>query len=165
MYYVGKNGQQSGPFSMEQLRAMVKQDQLHVDDLVWEEGAPAWIQAGQLPGLFGSAKVPPPPLGISPPGAQARHGYPPPTFEEVPNYLWQSVVLLVLCCPLGGIPAVIYASQVDRRVAVGDVEGARRASASARKWCWSTLVLTLLYYAVFIWYWFYAPSSVRHFRF
>lgn len=152
MYYVGKNRQQTGPFTLEELRAMVGKDQLHVDDLIWKEGMPEWKQAGTLPGLFGSAAVPPPPLGISPPGAQASHGYPPPTFEEVPNYLWQSVVLLVLCCPLFGIPAVVYATQVNTKMGVGDVAGAKRASKNARMWCWLCLLFSVLNYAFVLWY-------------
>lgn len=161
MYYVGKDGRQSGPFTLEELRAMVGKDQLHVDDLVWKEGMPQWVQAGSLPGLFGSAIVPPPPLGISPPGAQASHGYPPPTFEEVPSYLWQSIVLLVFCCPLFGIPAVVHAAQVDKKMVVGDVAGARRSSKKARFWCWMCVALSVINYAFVIWYSFYRPDWFR----
>ncbi|WP_051945119.1 CD225/dispanin family protein [Verrucomicrobium sp. BvORR106] len=161
MYYVGKDGRQSGPFTLEELRAMVGKDQLHVDDLVWKEGMPQWIQAGALPGLFGSAAVPPPPLGISPPGAQASHGYPPPTFEEVPSYLWQSIVLLLLCCPLFGIPAVVHATQVDKKMVVGDVTGARQSSKKARFWCWMCVVFSLINFAITIWYAYQHPDLFK----
>lgn len=148
MYYVGKKGEESGPFTMEQLRSMVGKDELHVDDLVWAEGMPQWRQAGTVPGLFASATVPLPPDGISPPGAQAEHGYPPPTFLEVPNYLWQSVLVTLLCFPFFGIPAIMSSVQVNNKMAVGDVSGAQAASSRARRLCWLSLIVGAVVYAV-----------------
>ena len=50
------------------------------------------------------------------------------------NYLWQSIVVLVLCCWLPAIPAIINATKVDSRWAAGDVAGAQEASRKARTW-------------------------------
>ncbi|HSJ01466.1 MAG: CD225/dispanin family protein [Verrucomicrobium sp.] len=152
MYYVGKNGHQTGPFTMEELRAMVGKDQLHVDTLVWADGMPQWQTAGSLPGLFGSAAVPPPPLGFSPPGAQATHGYPPPTFEEVPNHMLFSVLVTLLCLSPCGLIALIYASKVNNKMVVGDVTGAKSDSSKARFWCWMALITGAILQAVALYF-------------
>ena len=63
-YFVAVNGQQSGPFGLDQLRAMISQNQFSRDTLVWKQGLPAWVKAGEvsdLSGLFGSAPPPLPP--------------------------------------------------------------------------------------------------------
>lgn len=52
MYFVGKNGQQTGPFSVEQLREMAASGQLNGTDLVWREGMAEWQPASTLPGVF-----------------------------------------------------------------------------------------------------------------
>ena len=66
------------------------------------------------------APVPPPHPGAPPP--------------NVPNYLVLSIISTVLCCPPFGIAGIIYASQVNSKLASGDLEGARRASGKARLW-------------------------------
>jgi Interferon-induced transmembrane protein len=49
-------------------------------------------------------------------------------------------VLVTLCCCLPfGIVAIIYAAQVNGKLAAGDIAGAREASKNARTWCWVAL--------------------------
>jgi hypothetical protein len=71
---------------------------------------------------------------------------------HVPNYLVQSILVTVLCCWAFGIPAIIFAAQVDGKVRSGDIEGAWRASNQAKVWCWVSfavgLVLTVLVVAL-----------------
>jgi hypothetical protein len=64
--------------------------------------------------------------------------------EDVPNYLVQSILVTLFCCLIGGIIAIINAAQVNGKLAAGDVEGARRASDQARKWCWISLVVGII---------------------
>ena len=52
----------------------------------------------------------------------------------VPNHLAWAILATVLICPPTGIVAVVYATQVNRRLYKGDYEGAKRASDSARTW-------------------------------
>jgi hypothetical protein len=60
------------------------------------------------------------------------------------NYFWQSLVCLFLFLP-SAVVAVVYSAQVNRRVQVGDMTGAIRASRLARTWCLVTVaVFTLL---------------------
>lgn len=54
----------------------------------------------------------------------------------IPNYLWQSIVCTILCCWPLGIPAIVYAAQVNSKVARGDIEGAKASSKNAKMWCW-----------------------------
>jgi hypothetical protein len=60
------------------------------------------------------------------------------------NYLWQSLACLFLFLP-SAVVAVVYSAQVNRRVQIGDMTGALRASRLARTWCLITVgVFTLL---------------------
>lgn len=43
-----------------------------------------------------------------------------------------------------GIVAIVYASQVNTKLALGDEAGARRASDNARTWCWVATALAAL---------------------
>ena len=54
----------------------------------------------------------------------------------IPNYLWQSIVVTVLCCWPLGIPAIVYAAKVDNLVTQGRHGEALEASRSAKTWCW-----------------------------
>lgn len=59
------------------------------------------------------------------------------------NYLPWSITLTVLgaclCCLIGSVPgivAIVYGGKVDGLWAAGDEDGARRASETAKVWCW-----------------------------
>lgn len=77
---------------------------------------------------------------------------PPPvaTSAPVPNHLvWSIIATIVgfcLCCPalITGIVAIVFASKVNKLLNQGDIEGARRASASAKTWCWVTTALAII---------------------
>ncbi len=53
----------------------------------------------------------------------------------VPNYLVFAILTTVLCCLPAGIPAIVYAAQVNGKLAVGDIAGAQLASKNAKMWC------------------------------
>lgn len=52
-YFVGKNGQQTGPFDLATLTAQARAGQITRETLVWAEGMPAWSAAGTVAGLNG----------------------------------------------------------------------------------------------------------------
>jgi len=56
--------------------------------------------------------------------------------EVIPNYLWQAIVATICCCWPLGIPAIVYAAQVNSKVVQGDLVGARQSSKNAKMWCW-----------------------------
>jgi hypothetical protein len=74
--------------------------------------------------------------------------------EVIPNYLWQAIVCTVCCCVPFGIPAIVYAAQVNSKVAQGDLAGARNSSKNAKMWCWIAfglgLATSLIYFAIAI---------------
>lgn len=67
-YTVAINGQQYGPYTVDQIRQMVAQGQVNAQTFVWAAGMPQWTAAGQVPELAvlfappmpGGAPVPPP---------------------------------------------------------------------------------------------------------
>jgi hypothetical protein len=64
-------------------------------------------------------------------GQSNQQYYPPGT---VKNYLIESILSLLFCGGLLAIPAIIYASQVDGKLAQGDYHGAVEASKNAKLW-------------------------------
>ena len=61
----------------------------------------------------------------------------------VPNYLVFAILTTVLCCLPAGIPAIVYAAQVNTKQQVGDIAGAQAASNNAKMWCWIAFGLGL----------------------
>lgn len=55
---------------------------------------------------------------------------------QITNYLWQAIVVTILCCLPFGIPAIVYASQVNNKLTQGDIAGAMQSSSKAKFWCW-----------------------------
>lgn len=63
---------------------------------------------------------------------------------NVPNYLVFAIFVTVLCCLPTGIAAIVYAAQVNAKLAAGDVAGAQLASKNAKMWCWISVGAGLL---------------------
>jgi len=55
---------------------------------------------------------------------------------DVPNYLVFAILATILCCLPAGIPAIVYAAQVNGKLQAGDIAGAQAASKNAKMWCW-----------------------------
>ena len=55
---------------------------------------------------------------------------------DVQNYLVFAILTTVLCCLPAGIPAIVYAAQVNAKLQAGDIAGAQLASKNAKMWCW-----------------------------
>ena len=69
----------------------------------------------------------------------------PETFPaRIPNYLITAILVTLFCCVPFGIIAIVYAAQVNGKVALGDIEGALRTSRSAKKWAWLSFGTGLL---------------------
>lgn len=84
-WHVGRDGQQTGPFTAQQLRHMVTSGQLSPTDLLWKDGMPNWVPCSSVKGLFPEAVAsgPPPsrpsPRPTAPPPKKA---IPSETFDE-----------------------------------------------------------------------------------
>src|SRR6201981_3148521 len=57
----------------------------------------------------------------------------------IQNYLVFAILTTVFCCLPAGIPAIVYAAQVNGKLQAGDVAGAQMASKNAKMWCWIAL--------------------------
>ena len=93
--------------------------------------------------------VPPPPQS----GMQTSYSAQSPQ-PDVPNYLIPAILTTVFCCLPLGIVSIVYAAQVNGKVAAGDRAGALQSSRSARMWAWISfgtgLVLVVLPIGVYI---------------
>jgi len=81
--------------------------------------------------------TPPPPPGSGP--------------ATVPNYLVPAIISVFCCMPLG-VAAIIFAAQVNGKVAQGDIQGAMDSSKKAKMFSFIAIGLGLvvaLFYIVF----------------
>jgi len=46
--HINRNGQQFGPYSVEELRVLLQQGRVSVNDWAWHEGVASWVQISQL---------------------------------------------------------------------------------------------------------------------
>src|SRR5438093_9746432 len=70
----------------------------------------------------------------------------------VPNYLVPAIISIFCCWPLA-IPAIIFATQVNGKVAAGDIAGAQDASKKAKMFSFISIGIGLLcglLYIIFI---------------
>lgn len=131
-------------------------------------------QQWQEPGAQAAGQQPPPYQQPAPQPAQQAPVYqqqyqpvyqaPPPYYQPVPAYgaaprisshMGWAIATLILCFWPTGIAAVVYASQVGNRLALGDYAGAQESSHKAKVWCWVTfgigiawIVAVIIIYAV-----------------
>ncbi len=66
MYHVAINGQQAGPFSMDQMRAGLSGGQMTPESMVWAAGMAGWAAANTVPELAPLFAPTPPPLPDDP---------------------------------------------------------------------------------------------------
>jgi Interferon-induced transmembrane protein/zinc-ribbon domain len=78
-------------------------------------------------------QVAPQPVPMQPAGVVPAPGV------YVQNYLVFAILATVLCCLPAGIPAIVYAAQVNGKLQAGDIAGAQLASKNAKMWCWIAL--------------------------
>ena len=116
-WYYSKNGVQLGPVEETELRAKLGNGEIAGTDMVWREGMTDWLPAARVPDLAMLTA----PSSVSQLGSDADTSpYSPPIsapYQQtpglpIPNYLWQSIVVTILCCWPFGIPAIVYAAKV-----------------------------------------------------
>ncbi|WP_298889334.1 CD225/dispanin family protein [uncultured Porphyromonas sp.] len=168
-YYIIRNEQQAGPYTLDELAAMG----ITPDTIVWTEDMTDWAPArevSELNSLFTRSAQTPPSYSAPSYGAPQYHSAPqynrPPQYstpaERPPmpqTYLAWSIAVTILCCLVGGIVAIVYSSQVSSRYIAGDYEGAEYASRQARIWIIVSACVGLLVGIVYaIWMLFFATS-------
>ena len=144
-YYIVINGEQKGPFSVDELRLQG----ITSETLVWKEGYAGWVRAGSVPELAGLFTTPPPHDGTNSYQAyqtsgstgQNTSGYSQPygmegqPMGEMPKtWLVESIIATVLCCLPLGIAALVNAADVESSYRVGRYNDAVRKSQNAKNW-------------------------------
>lgn len=152
-YYYLNGSLKMGPFTLEAL----KQVPIQPSTLVWYKALPDWVEARTLPELQGWFVATANQQSFVRPGQSGNYthtgnsyttggnpyAYSPYLLPPMPesNLIWAILTTLFCCMPLG-IVSIVYASKVSSLYALGDYEGARKASQKAQKWAtWSALVI------------------------
>ena len=63
---------------------------------------------------------------------------------NVPTHMVGAILTTIFCCQIGGIIAIVYAAQVNSKLARGDIAGAKSASATAKGWIVANIVIGIL---------------------
>ncbi len=80
-------------------------------------------------------------------GEPLRQGAP---TANIPNYLVQSILVTIFCCLPFGIPAIVFAAQVNGKSAAGDIQGAMKASKQAKMWSWISFGCGLAFILIYV---------------
>ena len=74
--------------------------------------------------------------------------------KDVPNYLVQAILVTIFCCWPFGIPAIVFAAQVNGKLGKGDYNGALESSRKAKMWSWiafgAGLAVILIYIIILV---------------
>lgn len=62
IYFVAINGQQTGPYDEQSLQKMAQDGTLRRETLVWKQGMPGWMKAGEVNELSHFFGAMPPPI-------------------------------------------------------------------------------------------------------
>jgi hypothetical protein len=73
-----------------------------------------------------------------------------PELDRVRSHLAAAVVCTVVCFAPLGVAAVVCAGNVRTRLALGDLEGARRASRMAKRLCWASAAVSMAFLLVIV---------------
>lgn len=97
--------------------------------------------------------------GAAPAAPQANYAAPRANYAApvnnvvVPNHMVGAILTTLFCCLIGGIIAIVYASQVNTKLAQGDIAGAQAASRTANGWIIANVIFGLIipvFYAIVI---------------
>jgi hypothetical protein len=143
MYKIlGADQREYGPVTADQLRQWITEGRANSQTMVQGPDSTEWKPlssflefAGVMPAAGAAAP------GVAAPTSYAGVGGVQPV---VPNYLWQSIVVTACCCLPFGIAAIVFAAQVNSKLAAGDVQGAVESSRKAKMWCWIAFGLGII---------------------
>lgn len=173
-YYVAFKGQQTGPFTKEELKANGISPNSHV----WREGLDKWVLASTLPELSDILIMQPQqtqqfqqPQQTQQPEPQQQAQYAPgtdPYRSNIPHQNWMtwaviSTVLGFFCSCIGmifGIIAIVKANNANKAYAMGDEATGDMYNSGAKTWTIVAFVVTVLgFFFSLIWlrsiYWWY----------
>jgi hypothetical protein len=115
--------------------------------LRWNEGSQVWERSDTPPPPDDSGLPPVPPT----PGQTTTAPYgtrPMTTRPPVQNYLVWAILVTLFCFLPTGIAAIVFASQVNTKLAAGDHAGAVEASNKAKMWTIVSAVVGVLFFVI-----------------
>ncbi len=65
-------------------------------------------------------------------------------YARIPNHMVGAILTTIFCCLIGGIIAIVYSSQVNTKIALGDIRGAQEASKNAQTWITINIVVGII---------------------
>jgi hypothetical protein len=136
---IGGDGNEYGPISADQLKQWISEGRVNAQTRVQAAGTTEWKPLGSFPELAGSA---------APPAAQP--GPAPLPVGSVPNYLVQSILVTIFCCLPLGVPAIVFAAQVNGKLQAGDIAGAQNSSRKAKMFCWWAVGVGLAWLLIWV---------------
>ena len=126
--FVGKNDEQYGPFTVNQINESIAKGEFSLEDLGWYEGLDEWKPLRNIEGIIDAAVIA---SNVSSSSNNINA-----SSEQVPsNLVWGILSTLCCCLPLG-IVSIVYASKVEGYVIAGDIEKAKENSKKAAMWAW-----------------------------
>ena len=126
--FVGKNDEQYGPFTVNQINESIAKGEFSLEDLGWYEGLDEWKPLRNIEGIIDAAVIA---SNVSSSSNNINA-----SSEQVPsNLVWGILSTLCWCLPLG-IVSIVYASKVEGYVFAGDIETAKENSKKAAMWAW-----------------------------
>jgi len=143
---IGGDGKEYGPVSIDQLRQWLREGRIQGQTQVRAEGETGWKMLDSLPGFHQPPPLsPPPPSPFTSAGPKVYPSVAPmaPLTSAPTTYLVPSILCTLCCCPLA-VVGIIYATQVNDKFARGDYDGAKKASDTARMWCWIAFALGVI---------------------
>jgi hypothetical protein len=137
-----------GPFTLEEL----KEKNITRETKVWFQELGDWKPAGTVPELTDIFKLVPPPITKQNTNFNSMENL----SNQKPPKTWlvESILVTLFCCLPFGIAGIVNASKVESRFYAGDIDGANRSSAEAKKWTtvsfWIGLAVGVIYLIVVI---------------
>ena len=162
-YFIIENGQQAGPFSIDQLRIR----KITGETMVWHEGMAQWGKAKDVPSLatllqLGTPPTPPPTPHYGQTSQQPPHyGYNPPQPQPQPtqpcpdNHLGLSIVATIMtfvCCfpiPIG-IVALVYSLNVESKWKRGEYAKAESNAKNAKNWGIASIIAAVALFVIML---------------
>lgn len=83
-----------------------------------------------------------------------------PPAAPIDNYLVPSILVTLCCCVPIGVVAMVFAAQVNSKLAAGDLAGARQSAKNAKLWCWIGLGAGIV--ATVAWVLLYGMAALGH---
>lgn len=145
-YFYSDGTNNYGPFTLDEL----KEKKISRETKIWFQELGEWKSAGEVPELTEIFKLVPPSI------AKTNYNSMENLINQRPPKTWlvESILVTLFCCLPFGIAGIVNAAKVESRFYAGDIEGANRSSADAKKWTtisfWIGIAVGVIYLIVVI---------------